>query len=108
MKPTVGLIGLGLMGGPMGRNLLKVGFPLVVWNRTKAKADELAPGGEKVEGPTRAGAGAADVLTKIASDPAALEDVLYGSDAGKNNDGAMEGLRKGSALIDSSTVSPEL
>ena len=35
MKPTVGLIGLGLMGKPMGRNLLKAGFPLVVFNRTK-------------------------------------------------------------------------
>ena len=41
MPPTVGLIGLGLMGKPMGRNLLKAGFPLLVWNRTKSKADEL-------------------------------------------------------------------
>ena len=38
MKPTVGLIGLGLMGKPMGRNLLKAGFPLVLWNRTPARA----------------------------------------------------------------------
>src|ERR1039457_3110712 len=48
MKPTVGLIGLGLMGGPMGRNLLRAGFPLVVWNRTKAKADELVREGAKL------------------------------------------------------------
>ena len=48
MKPTVGLIGLGLMGKPMGRNLLKAGFPLVVWNRTSAKADDLVREGAKL------------------------------------------------------------
>ena len=48
MKPTVGLIGLGLMGGPMGQNLLRAGFPLVVWNRTKSKADELVREGAKL------------------------------------------------------------
>src|SRR6266404_3115371 len=37
-QPTVGLIGLGLMGLPMGHNLLKAGFPLVVWNRTVSPA----------------------------------------------------------------------
>src|SRR6202034_2666972 len=41
MKPTVGFIGLGLMGGPMARNLAKAGFPLVVWNRTREKAEEF-------------------------------------------------------------------
>jgi 3-hydroxyisobutyrate dehydrogenase len=108
MKPTVGLIGLGLMGGPMGQNLLRAGFPLVVWNRTKAKADDLVREGAKLGADPRAVAEQADVLITIVSDPAALEEVLFGSNAGKNNDGAMEGLRKGSALIDSSTVSPEL
>ena len=108
MKPTVGLIGLGLMGGPMGRNLLKAGFPLVVWNRTKAKADELAREGAKLGADPHAVAEQADVLITIVSDPAALEEVLFGSNVGKDNNGAMEGLRPGSALIDSSTVSPEL
>ena len=102
MKPTAGLIGLGLMGGPMGRNLLKAGFPLVVWNRTKAKAEELVGEGAKLGADPRAVAEQADVLITIVSDPAALEEVLFGAR------GAMEGLRKGSALIDSSTVSPEL
>src|SRR5271168_4874445 len=102
MKPTVGLIGLGLMGGPMGRNLLKAGFPLVVWNRTKAKADDLVREGAKLGADPRAVAEQADVLITIVSDPTALEEVLFGAR------GAMEGLRNGSALIDSSTVSPEL
>jgi 3-hydroxyisobutyrate dehydrogenase len=41
MKPTVGFIGLGLMGGPMAKNLAKAGFPLVAWNRTREKAEDL-------------------------------------------------------------------
>jgi 3-hydroxyisobutyrate dehydrogenase-like beta-hydroxyacid dehydrogenase len=102
MKPTVGLIGLGLMGGPMGQNWLRAGFPLVVWNRTKAKADELVGEGAKLGADPRAVAEQADVLITIVSDPAALEEVLFGAR------GAMGALRAGSALIDSSTVSPEL
>jgi len=102
------LIGLGLMGGPMGRNLLRAGFPLVVWNRTKAKADELVREGAKLAADPRGVAEQADVLITIVSDPAALEEVLFGAkDAGKSS-GALDGLRRGSTLIESSTVSPEL
>jgi 3-hydroxyisobutyrate dehydrogenase len=108
MKPTVGLIGLGLMGGPMGRNLLKAGFPLVVWNRTKAKADELVREGAKLAADPRGVAEQADVLITIVSDPPALEEVLHGSDGGKKNEGALGALRRGSTYIDSSTVSPDL
>ena len=106
MKPTVGLIGLGLMGGPMGRNLLRAGFPLVVWNRTKAKADDLVREGAKLAANPREVAAQADVLITIVSDPPALEEVLFGAKAA--NSGALDGLRTGSTLIDSSTVSPEL
>src|SRR5271155_2496716 len=102
MKPTVGLIGLGLMGKPMGRNLLKAGFPLVVWNRTAARADELVSEGAKLGANPRETAAAADVLITIVSDPPALEEVLWGAQ------GAMEGLRRGSIYMDSSTISPEL
>ncbi|MFZ3216042.1 MAG: NAD(P)-dependent oxidoreductase [Candidatus Acidiferrales bacterium] len=102
MRPTVGLIGLGLMGRPMGRNLLKAGFPLVVWNRTAARAKELVSEGAKLAESPRETATAADVLITIVSDPPALEEVLWGPQ------GAMEGLRRGSAYLDSSTISPEL
>jgi 3-hydroxyisobutyrate dehydrogenase len=108
MKPTVGLIGLGLMGGPMGRNLLRAGFPLVVWNRTKTKADELVREGAKLAADPRGVAEQADVLITIVSDPAALEEVLFGAKGAAKSSGALEGLRRGSALIESSTVSPEL
>jgi 3-hydroxyisobutyrate dehydrogenase-like beta-hydroxyacid dehydrogenase len=102
MKPAVGLIGLGLMGKPMGRNLLKAGFPLTVWNRTQSRADDLVKEGARWgESPSKTAA-ASDVLITIVSDPPALESVLWGAN------GVFEGLRKGSVLIDSSTVSPDL
>jgi 3-hydroxyisobutyrate dehydrogenase-like beta-hydroxyacid dehydrogenase len=102
MKPTVGLIGLGLMGKPMGRNLLKAGFPLVVWNRTAARAEDLVREGAKFGANPRETAQQADVLITIVSDPPALEEVLWGAA------GALEGLRRGHTYIDSSTVSPDL
>lgn len=102
MKPKVGLIGLGLMGAPMGRNFLKTGFPLTVWNRTRDKAEKLGAEGAIVASSPREVAAAADVLITIVSDPPALESVLWGEN------GALAALRKGSVLIDSSTVSPGL
>jgi 3-hydroxyisobutyrate dehydrogenase-like beta-hydroxyacid dehydrogenase len=102
VKPTVGLIGLGLMGSPMGANLLKAGFPLMVWNRTPSRADSLVTQGAKLAARPREVALQADVLITMVSDPAALEEVLWGQD------GAMDALRRGSLYIDSSTVSPDL
>ena len=101
MKPTVGFIGLGLMGKPMARNVLRGGFPLVVWNRTKSKADDLLKEGAKWAAEPRDVAAQADVLVTIVSDPPALEEVLWKS-------GALAALRPGSAYVDSSTVSPDL
>jgi 3-hydroxyisobutyrate dehydrogenase-like beta-hydroxyacid dehydrogenase len=102
VKPTVGLIGLGLMGSPMGANLLKAGFPLVVWNRTRSRADSLVTQGAKLAARPQEVASQADVLITMVSDPMALEEVLWGPG------GAMDALRRGSMYIDSSTVSPDL
>jgi len=102
LKPTIGLIGLGLMGRPMAANLLKAGYALTVWNRTRARAEEVAKLGAKVAATAREAAAASDVLLTVVSDPPALEAVLWGAD------GALAGLRKGSVLVDSSTVAPEL
>jgi 3-hydroxyisobutyrate dehydrogenase-like beta-hydroxyacid dehydrogenase len=90
------------MGKPMGRNLLKAGFPLVVWNRTKSKADDLGREGAKLAANPREVAAQVDVLITIVSDPPALEEVMFGAN------GALDALKRGSLFIDSSTVSPEL
>ena len=102
MKPNVGFIGLGLMGRPMALNLLKAGYAVTVWNRTRARADDVVAAGAKLAVTPRETAAGADVLFTIVSDPPAVEAVLWGAD------GALAGLRKGSVLVDSSTVSPDL
>src|SRR5580704_15489417 len=102
MKLTVGLIGLGLMGKPMGLNLLKAGFPLVVWNRTSEKAKDLVQEGAKLAKSAKEVAAQSDVLITIVSDPPALEEVLWGKE------GVFQGLSRTGIYIDSSTVSPQL
>ena len=105
-RPKVSLIGLGLMGRPMGHNLLKAGIPLTVWNRTSSRAESLVRAGAKLAATPRVAASAADVLITIVSDPPALEEVLWGSN--EKTGGAFGGLKRGSLYVDSSTVSPAL
>jgi 3-hydroxyisobutyrate dehydrogenase-like beta-hydroxyacid dehydrogenase len=105
-KAKVGLIGLGLMGQPIGMNLLKTGHALTVWNRTTSRANELVALGAKLATSPKEAAAASDVLLTIVSDPPALESVLWGAD-GKDS-GALAGLKAGSTYIDSSTISPVL
>ncbi len=105
-KAKVGLIGLGLMGQPIGMNLLHAGHALTVWNRTTSRANELVASGAKLATSPREVAAASDVLLTIVSDPPALESVFWGGD-GKDS-GALAGLKPGSTYIDSSTVSPSL
>jgi 3-hydroxyisobutyrate dehydrogenase-like beta-hydroxyacid dehydrogenase len=105
-KTKVGLIGLGLMGQPMGTNLLKAGFPLTVWNRTATRAKELVALGATLAKSPKEVAAASHVLITIVSDPPALEGVLWGTN-GKDS-GALAGMEPGSTYIDSSTVSPAL
>ncbi len=102
----IGLIGLGLMGRPMGMNLLKAGHNLTVWNRTASRAQELLAAGARLAKTPREAAAEAEILLTMVSDPPALEEVLWGHEG--KNDGALGGLRTGSIYIDSSTVSPAL
>ncbi|MGC1416259.1 MAG: NAD(P)-dependent oxidoreductase [Candidatus Acidiferrum sp.] len=104
----VGFIGLGLMGRPMGLNLLKAGFSLTVWNRTASRAESLVAAGAKLANSPREVAANSEVLITIVSDPPALEEVLWGKTGSGQGDGALAALRPGSIYIDSSTVSPAL
>ena len=102
----IGLIGLGLMGRPMGMNLLKAGHKLTVWNRTPGRANELVVAGAVLAKTPYEAAEASEFLLTIVSDPPALESVLWGQEG--KNDGALAGLRAGSIYVDSSTISPSL
>src|ERR1700722_17020721 len=101
-QTKVGLIGLGLMGKSIGSNFVKAGFPLTVWDRIASRADELVAAGAKLARSPRELAANSEIVLSIVSDPPALEEVLWG----KN--GAMQGFRRGSIYVDSSTVSPTL
>ena len=69
-RPVVGVIGLGIMGAPMARNLLRAGFPLVVWNRTAARADALvAEGAQRADSPREVAERAAIAITMLSDSP---------------------------------------
>lgn len=99
---NVGLIGLGTMGEPMAANLLRKGFPVIVYNRTPAKAERLAAQGARVAGSPREVAERADVVITMVSHDAAVEEVYYGEN------GVIAGLAPGKTAIDCSTISPDL
>jgi 3-hydroxyisobutyrate dehydrogenase-like beta-hydroxyacid dehydrogenase len=92
-------IGLGSMGAGMARRLLDAGFPLVVHNRTPAKATTLAEAGARVAASSGDAAESARIVFLSLSDEAAVEQVLFAELSGR--------LRPGTLVLDTSTVSPE-
>lgn len=96
--PTIGFIGLGLMGGPMARRLLQAGYPLVAHNRTRAKAEALAPLGAIVaDSPGEVTAQADWIFTNLPDSPD-VEAVVFGED------GILTQGRTGQILVDFSTI----
>jgi 3-hydroxyisobutyrate dehydrogenase len=83
-KDTVAVLGTGIMGAPMARNLLAAGFPVRAWNRTAEKAAPLAEAGAVVAGsPREATANAQIVLTMLVDADAVLETVADALDPGQ-------------------------
>ncbi len=97
----VGFIGLGSMGRAMARNLLKAGHEVTVYNRTRARAEELAREGAKVAASPAETAAGKVVITMLADDHA-LEDVLLGSG------NLLAKLRADQVHVSMSTISVEL
>jgi 3-hydroxyisobutyrate dehydrogenase len=97
----VGFVGLGTMGTPMARNLLRAGLSVTVHNRTRSKEEALAAeGAERAATPAEAAA-QADVVVTIVSDTPDVELVLFGPD------GIAQTARPGTVVVDMSTISPE-
>ena len=99
-KPTIGLIGLGIMGRPMARNLLKAGYPLIVHDVTRAAVDDLVAEGATAGTSPRQVAEAVDVLITMLPDSPQVREVYLGPD------GAFEALRPGWLAIDMSSIAP--
>jgi 3-hydroxyisobutyrate dehydrogenase len=96
----LGFIGLGIMGQGMTRNLLKAGFPVTVWNRTRAKMEALlAEGATPADSPADLAA-QCDLIITCVSDTPDVQAVLLGEN------GVIHGARAGALVIDMSTISP--
>jgi 2-hydroxy-3-oxopropionate reductase len=98
MADTVGFIGLGIMGKPMAENLIEAGYDLVVYNRTRAKAEELE--GAMVAGSPKEVAERSDLIITMLPDSPQVDEVLAGED------GVFEGVEEGNLIVDMSTISP--
>lgn len=101
-QTTVAFIGTGVMGKSMARNLMKKGFPVLVYTRTKAKAEDLlAEGAEWRNSPGEAAQDANVVITMVGY-PSDVEEIYLGKD------GIIEKAKQGTYLIDMTTSSPIL
>ena len=98
----VGFIGLGIMGRPMAKNLLKAGFQVVAYNRSPGPRAELAEAGATIAGSPREAASGADAVITIVNDSPDVEQVILGPD------GVAEGAAPGTVVVDMSTISPEV
>lgn len=101
MPETIGFIGLGIMGMPMARNLLRAGFTVSVYNRTAEKADRLVPEGARKTGSLQELADGSSIIITIVSDTPDVADLLLGEDC------LIEHAAPGTVIIDMSTISPQ-
>jgi len=102
MTDRIAFIGLGIMGRPMAKNLIKAGYPLTVWNRSRPGIDALVAEGAARAESAAAVARASDVVITIVGDAPDVEQVAVGSS------GIIEGAHEGLVHIDMTTQSPEV
>lgn len=100
LADTIGFIGLGIMGKPMARNLMRAGYPLVVHNRSRGSVNELVAEGAKAADNPREVAGQSAVVITMLPDSPDVAAVVDGPD------GVLAGAKPGQVLIDMSTISP--
>ncbi len=96
----IGFIGLGIMGRSMAYNLLQAGYTVHLYNRSRHKADALAPNGGIVHDLPASAAANADVLVTMLGDPAAVKELAYGPE------GFLRNLPAKACWVDATTVDP--
>jgi len=96
----IAFVGLGIMGKPMSRNLLKAGYSLVVYDIVPAALAELAQAGAAHAASAAAAAAQADVTITMLPDGPEVEAAVLGAG------GVLEGARPGSVIVDMSSISP--
>jgi 2-hydroxy-3-oxopropionate reductase len=100
MAQAIGFIGLGIMGRPMARNLLKAGHTLVVHSRSRGLVEEIVKAGATAAASPRDVAAQCDVLITMLPNSPEVEQVALGPG------GIIEGARRGLIFADMSTISP--
>jgi 2-hydroxy-3-oxopropionate reductase len=100
MAEKIGFIGLGLMGQPMARNLMKAGHQLVVYNIPADRAEELGGEGATVAANSRDVAAQSDIIITMLPDSPDVAKVVSGEN------GVLEGIKAGALWIDMSSISP--
>ncbi|AXH09562.1 2-hydroxy-3-oxopropionate reductase [Malaciobacter halophilus] len=96
----IGFIGLGIMGKPMAKNLLKAGYELVVTNRSKSSVDELVSAGALGASSAKEVAQSCDVIITMLPNSPQVKEVILGKD------GVIEGIKARSIVIDMSSIAP--
>ena len=101
-KESIGFIGLGIMGLPMARNLLKAGYQVVAYNRTSSKAEEVVEDGATTAASPKEVSERASVIITMLTDSSDVEEVVLGQN------GVLKGIQSNAVLIDMSTISPSV
>ena len=99
MTKKIGFIGIGLMGLPMSKNLVKAGYNLTVFNRSKNKAEPLKEFGAKISNTLKDAVDGSDIVITMLTDDTAVDEVM-------NNDDFTKNLKSGAIVIDMSSVKP--
>ncbi len=99
MTKKIGFIGIGLMGLPMSKNIVKAGYNLTVFNRSKNKAEPLKEFGAKISNTLKDAVDGSDIVITMLTDDTAVDEVM-------NNLDFLNNLKPGAIVIDMSSVKP--
>jgi 3-hydroxyisobutyrate dehydrogenase-like beta-hydroxyacid dehydrogenase len=98
----VAFIGLGNMGAPMARNLIRAGHDVTVYNRTRAKAEPLAANGARIADSVARAVRGCEVAVTMLADDRAVEEAIFGAD------GMLHALPLDAVHMSTSTISVEM
>src|SRR5262249_47500844 len=97
---SIGFVGLGIMGRPMAKNLLKAGHKVTAYDIMPAGLDDVAAAGAEKGSSPKDVAGRTDIIITMVPDGPEVEQAILGSN------GVLEGARKGSIVVDMSSINP--
>jgi len=100
MKKKIGFIGLGIMGRPMAKNLLKAGFSILAYDLNKDAVEDVVKAGALAASSSKEAAGKAEVIITMLPDSPDVKEVILGKA------GVLEGIKPGSIVIDMSSINP--